>query len=197
MSPIDKNIYIYIYCIALLPIILCIYNYMAREYIQQPFHRHSISIMCDASWINSFSPCGLGFIIIANNNYIILVGALPSTEESSLHAELAPLEEALHHCRDRSLNPNHIFCDCQELLEFFFCCHDSNLIWRFHGVHRVKNLLGCNLDTDLEYIPRDLNSVADALANFGRMNPARTLFHKGLDLPRWLMELVADAGLSF
>lgn len=83
--------------------------------------------MCDASWINSFFLCRLAFIIVAHNNCIILAGAMPSTEESNLYIKLAALEEALHHYKNKSLNPNHIFCDSHEMLELMYC-HDSNLM---------------------------------------------------------------------
>ena len=138
------------------------------ENLHKTFYRHFISIMCDASRINNSSLCGSSYIIVADNQCIVQAGVASSTQETSLHAELAALEEALKQCRERSLNPNQIFSDCLAMLELIQR-NQPRLNGRFQdGVWNIKNLLNHNPEMVLEYIPCELNSVADVLANFGR-----------------------------
>lgn len=71
------------------------------------------------------------------------------------------------------------------------------MAWRSQDeVNNVNQFTRINADLVIDYNPKDFNGVADALAWHGRSNLELTLFHNGLDLPRWLMDVVDEADLS-
>lgn len=49
----------------------------------------------------------------------------------------------------------------------------------------------------IELIPRDWNLVGDKLVARGQSCHDISLFHRGRDLPNWLMEVVKHSGFYF
>ena len=48
-----------------------------------------------------------------------------------------------------------------------------------------------------EIMPRDYNDLLDTIASYAHQNPGLSLFHKDMDLPRWIIETASGLGLNF
>lgn len=133
----------------------------------------------------------MGFALVNSDKFVILASACNSIAESSLQAELKTLEEALRNCVNMDLHPNHIYSDCTHVLEI----HRDDLAadWqlREHVLEIRRQIRSCS-SIQLEYILRNLNKLADELQKFTLRNHVVSLYHKGLELPKWLVE-AADA----
>ena len=70
-----------------------------RELFSTFNHRHYFSVMCDASWTDEHHLCGLGFIVVAGNQQIVMAGAMAAKAQSNLEAEVAAIGAALETCR--------------------------------------------------------------------------------------------------
>lgn len=131
-------------------------------------------------------PSGLGFIIIANLNHILLVGAMGAKTNSPIMVELAGINLALQFCNSNGWFPDRIFCDCPgvaDLLKNFNVC----TAWHINEEYiKLKKNLASFPQTCVDYIPQGNNEIADALANFGRLNHQLSLFYQGFDRPTWL-----------
>lgn len=134
----------------------------------------------------------MGFALVNSDKFVILAGAYNSMAESSLQAELKTLEEALRNCVNMDLHPNHIYSDCTHVGELIHR-DDLAMDWRLreHVLEIRRQIRSCS-SIQLEYIPRNLNKLADKLEKFTLRNPVVSLYHKGLELPKWLVE-AADA----
>ena len=166
------------------------------EFLPSNYSRSSINVFCDASWIDCNSHCGLGFIIVSHINNNLIVGALSTIVESNVKAELAATL-ALNHCLGMNMCPSAIYSDCIPAVEML---RNGNVEtdWQFlEALNNVKRLLHLLQNTTIHYVPRDLNTIAEALANYRRLNPGLSLFHKGLQLPNWLMDITKNAALTF
>lgn len=47
------------------------------------------------------------------------------------------------------------------------------------------------------YLPRIANNFAYHLAKQACYHPELTLFHRGMELPRWVIDAAEEAGLAF
>lgn len=93
----------------------------------------------------------------------------------------------LEQCRQKPLNLQQVLSDQLTSLDLL-CCKDYTRSWRLRDkIKHVKKVLYHNLDLALDYIPCGSDNLVDTLANNGRANPTLSLFHRGLELPRWIM----------
>lgn len=161
-----------------------------------PFHS-SLSLFTDAAWSAHNQFCGHGFILVNENNVILLAGASFSKANSSIQAEVDAMEEAIRRCLERDLYPHYIYTDCIDIVEMIYK-EDLMVSWRIRErIETLRRRVACCTTAKVEYIYRDMNSVADEIAKFALTNPVISLFHRGLDLPNWLVEAAAASDLSF
>ena len=97
--------------------------------------------------------------------------------------------EACDNRRKLELVPSCIYSDCITLVNMLKNVFEEPN-WKLKDSYdNLKDLLSHCPTTEVDYIPRNLNFVADALANFVLQNPSLSLFHRGMQLPSWLMEI--------
>ena len=116
---------------------------------------------------------------------------------SSLEVELKALEVRLSYARAWQIQIANIFTDCVAVAQAWNLNRSDN-IWRLLNLtNNLKHIVEKMGNPKVEVIPRDWKFLADDLARKGSLSPTISLFHRGLDLPRWLMRTIEDLGLHF
>lgn len=87
----------------------------SRELIHRPFNS-SLSLFTDVAWEEQNQSCGTGFVLVNSDKVVVFAGENEKVE-SSMHAELLALEEALRRCKNRKLFPQHVYSDCITIVE--------------------------------------------------------------------------------
>lgn len=127
----------------------------------------------------------LYFCCWGNQHYFcIIFGCCCWVAELSLQAELITIRVSLD-------------SDCIAALSFIEN-NDPYCNWRYRTeVQFFHSVLNSYTMMDLAFYLWELNYLANILADHSRRNPRLSLFHQGIERPRWLEEVVVEAGLIF
>lgn len=155
-----------------------------------------IYLFTDANWPAATSTRGLGFAVINSHKCVLIAGCKRIDAESSLEAKMKALEMGIMLAVDWCLRIHTTFIDC---LGIKIILNDGrgNNTWReIQTITRLKQILVLQ-NPEIAVIPRIWNTLADRLAVQGRTSHTISLFHQGLDFPRWLMKATKIAGFTF
>ena len=116
--------------------------------------------------------------------------------ESPLEAELAAVQIGLRVDAEWALNIEVVFTDCNEAKKALerstnhYNCKIGKMASNIWGSFNLSNI-------NTEGISREWNTLADELTSRSRRTPETTLFHRGLELPYWLMRSIKKVGFHF
>lgn len=144
------------------------------------------------------SKAGGGFIIVDSNTNIECAGFLPIDINWRVKMEIATIIEAMKVISDWNGRCSKIYISSNDCWEFV-SSRQSGIIslesFKHHKWYQIQSFLMNNPQINL--IQHTSNKVAAALAGHGIKARHISLFHKGLDMPRWLMKMFANTGLHF
>lgn len=128
------------------------------------------------------------FVIVADNKCVVSARSVAVTVESSLLTEASTILMTLEQCCDQNLWPDSILTNCASLMELLQYA-DDRVCWRFaHIVRAIKSLFNSSSLVNLEVISRNYDALADCLATYAHRSPSWSVFHRGLNLPRCLLD---------
>lgn len=131
-----------------------------------------------------------GFYISKSYKKIEIASSSNCSSNSSHEVELLALEFSLKVVVDRGIITTTVFTDS---------------VGFQRALINTNNVTAWRLNTDqvnIEVIPREWNTLADKFAMHGRSRHGISLFHQGLNLPRWLMKsfqrtIIVSCNLKF
>lgn len=92
---------------------------------------------------------------------------------------------------------NTINTDCTNLVDVVKYA-DPAILWRYYrAIHSFLETRAISAGLMVEAIPGDDNYLADGLAAHECECHELAVFHRGLDLPQWIMEQSRLAGFTF
>lgn len=97
---------------------------------------------------------------------------------------------------DRRINTSTIFTDNVGVQRDLINTNNMTAWWLNHRVSNIKRLLNI-AQVNIEVILMEWNGLADKLAAHGTSRHGISLFHQGLDLPRWLMKWLRKNNYRF
>lgn len=148
-------------------------------------------------WSTTNQVSGAGFFITDSNYSIILAGCCPFSSCNNLDADLQALILALRSIVNGNLFVQHIFNSSSDFNSLIHSA-DSSCTWHYtHWLNTLKHLLAAARRPHLHFIPRHWLSPALKLATHASNLHDITLFHRGRELPRWIMKSFRLAGFSF
>ncbi|XP_039141563.1 uncharacterized protein LOC120278880 [Dioscorea cayenensis subsp. rotundata] len=112
---------------------------------------------------------------------------------SSPNAEIKALIIAIHNLRTENINIARIFISSQPLMSILNNCQCLGLWFSQTSVANLYHLLSEIGNPRIDMIPWNWNKLAYASTWKGFSSPDLSLFHKSLDLPRWLMKAINNA----
>lgn len=97
----------------------------------------------------------------------------------------------------RHFSVRNIFISCPELKDLYSSTN-SRCGWHFRGrINTLTHLISASNQPRIHIIPKDWMSPAHKLAYFASNLHTTSLYHSGLDLPRWIMRCFYSAGFFF
>ena len=151
-----------------------------------------------ASWINKDNICGADFAVITSNFQIIFAGNCSLVVDSRLEAELKALEVGINCAKDQQIRVGNIFIGCAAIDQALNLICSDNMRRYTNQISSIKASHCRNGKSKrVEVISRDWNMLADTLARKRRLSQNISLYHKGHDLPRWIMQKIEDLGFNF
>lgn len=98
---------------------------------------------------------------------------------------------------ERKLYPQNIYTDCASLVEWMQA-DDLVVNWR-HKEHiwKIRQLVSQCCNAQVTCISSDVNEVGDTIAKSTLKNPSVSLYHKGLEMPTWLVKAASASELKF
>lgn len=178
------------------------YHYSSSSYIGKTFINYNISITDSPALFSAViyneetSSAGCGFLVYDHQAKFIMAGSCWCPAASELEAELMALCFGLHCCRSGGTNIKTILASNEILVEafkhgFFIDC------WRLNWqVSAIKELFAHFGDPKMNTIPRCWNQATSSIALHGLNHHNISLFHQGMDLPKWLMNCISRFGVS-
>ena len=120
---------------------------------------------------------------------IIVAGCKGVEAHLILEAELQVLELGLRLALEMQIQVDYAFTDSMEVCQLI-TQGNNEATWRVDHRHReLLHLKSFKLSIAFEVIPGDWNQIADKLALHGRHSQMLFQFHRGMELPKWLMKL--------
>lgn len=137
---------------------------------------------------------GLSFIVIDSSDMVTCAGINQLTATSHTEASGAALLIAFSWAVSDASSIQKVFISDPGLwrvLQGF----DNDINWRLDQMlHELRSLLLQLSIPQVSLIPRDCNRLAIEIAGKGFNVPFLSLFHQGLEKPRWLMNAVQKFG---
>lgn len=139
---------------------------------------------------------GAGFIVTIANTTILVIGCSSIHPQSDIDAQVKAFLLAMKYLIDARIFVQHLFNSSSVLHEAIISdrivCDWRTIPW----VNIVKSWLPTIGSPSMHFIPRWWNSLSNHLACQGTGLHELTLFHRGRDLPRWLMKSVVSNGFT-
>ncbi|XP_039132528.1 uncharacterized protein LOC120269260 [Dioscorea cayenensis subsp. rotundata] len=159
-------------------------------------HPGFMGIFSAAAWNSATGIGGLGFVLIDSNANVCCAGCVNCNFTSSVDMELKALNLALSYSMEARLRVSNVYISSVELWKALHLL-ENEVGWRHvHSFLHLRELLQLSNHPSVEVIPHQWNRIAAALAGHSISFPHLSLFHRGLEKPKWLMELISHAGFS-
>lgn len=113
-----------------------------------------------------------------------------------LHAKALAMSKALEQCQRKYLRHEELHIDCQNLLTIIDK-PDWRIVWRMRDtVNRIRSMLDRFPGIQMKQMSINSNGLPDIIAKYARKKSRIISFHKGMNLPRWIIETAISMGLK-
>ncbi|KAJ0978384.1 hypothetical protein J5N97_013858 [Dioscorea zingiberensis] len=137
---------------------------------------------------------GAGFCIIDSNACVLLAGCCPMQICSKMDAGVKSVLTAISWAQRENFSIQGTLVSCTEVWKAVNG-HDNEADWRLQPlIIELRQKLLNSGQQRLDYIPWKWNKIAGSLAGHGINLVSISLFHRGMERPRWLMRMVETAG---
>ncbi|XP_039142228.1 uncharacterized protein LOC120279366 [Dioscorea cayenensis subsp. rotundata] len=156
----------------------------------------ALGVFSAAAWNITTGKGGLGFMAINSNVTVCCAGFCPSGLADGVDMNLKALCWALDYIIISRECCSNIFISSEDLW-MKICSNEGLISWRQdRSLDCLRRLLLQLNQPRIDAIPHYWNRVAAALAGHGMHASQLSLFHMGLEKPKWLMKLSHQAGFA-
>ena len=151
----------------------------------------------DAYWVVEAGKGEAGFFVLDANGQIFLANSRHILVVSELDAHMKALKLALRCTQMENINLHKVFISSLGLLRLVEGV-ESESNWRLQEYRLdLQRLLLESDHPEVAIIPRQWNRLASSLAGRGFKATQLSLFHQGMERPRWLMRMIEWSGYNF
>ncbi|KAJ0978766.1 hypothetical protein J5N97_014240 [Dioscorea zingiberensis] len=163
--------------------------------INRPAHGY-VCIYSAACWDLNNGKGGAGFCIVDSNACILLAGCSMQAN-SKMDAGAKAVLIAMEWAYRENYNIEGLLVSCTELWKTMNG-QDSEIEWRSHpSITDLRQNWLRHEHLRMDFIPWKWNRMAGSLARHGMNLVSISLFHRGMERPRWLMRMVEAVGFHF
>ncbi|KAJ0980786.1 hypothetical protein J5N97_009041 [Dioscorea zingiberensis] len=156
-----------------------------------------VCIHSAACWDLTQGKGGAGFCIIDSNACILLAGCCPMQIYSKMDAGVKSVLTAMNWAQRENLSIQGTLVSCTDVWKAANG-HDNDADWRMQPlIIELRQKLLNSGQQKLDFIPWKWNKIAGSLAGHGIKLVSLSLFHRGMERPRWLMRIVEASGYHF
>ncbi|KAJ0988500.1 hypothetical protein J5N97_006856 [Dioscorea zingiberensis] len=164
--------------------------------INRPAHGY-VCIYSAACWDLNNGKGGAGICIVDSNACILLAGCCSMQANSKMDAGAKAVLIAMEWAYRENYNIKRLLVSCTELWKTMNG-QDSEIEWRSHpSITNLRQSWLRHEHLTMDFIPWKWNRMAGSLAGHGMNLVSISLFHRGMERPRWLMRKVEAAGFHF
>ncbi|XP_039117861.1 uncharacterized protein LOC120253623 [Dioscorea cayenensis subsp. rotundata] len=124
-------------------------------------------------------------------------GLSPIMEDTNITVDGSTILIALKRVEELNLNCKHIYINNSDLWRFLYGLEEVNNWRAANSLANIKHQMRRFNEPPIHLIPAQWNKIAATMASKGVNAFQLSLFHKGMDLPRWLMRLLERSFFNF
>lgn len=128
---------------------------------------------------------------------ILYAGLSPIMEDTNITVDGSTILIALERVEELNLNCKHIYINNSDLWRFLHGLEEVNNWRAANSLANIKHQMRRFNEPPIHLIPAQWNKIAATMASKGVNAFQLSLFHKGMDLPRWLMRLLEHSFFNF